>query len=192
MVPYRVKQQSIANTLVCFKIHVQRLNGKKLEISGDQQDSSMTPASNSHMSKLCLCRRAAIAPFLAAKEMGLDSFKWVLYGDDDTVFFVDGALDALDNLDYKMPYLLSDDVWFVEDDGKTSALSCVNCHLVTIQLNSCSTHLHLPSSIQVSCRLPFPFTVSFLTVAARPARLKPQVYLCLAILCCHCIIPLCT
>ena len=62
--------------------------------------------------------RAAIAPFLAAKEMGLDSFKWVLYGDDDTVFFIDGALDALQNLDYNMPYLLSDDVWFVEDDGK--------------------------------------------------------------------------
>ncbi len=50
--------------------------------------------------------------------MGLDSFKWVLYGDDDTVFFVDGALDMLENLDYNMPYLLSDDVWFVEDDGK--------------------------------------------------------------------------
>lgn len=63
--------------------------------------------------------RAAIAPFLAAKEMGLDSFKWLLYGDDDTVFFIDGALDALENLDYNMPYLLSDDVWFVEDDGKT-------------------------------------------------------------------------
>lgn len=65
------------------------------------------------------CYRAAIAPFLAAKEMGLESFKWVLYGDDDTVFFIDGALDALENLDYNMPYLLSDDVWFVEDDGET-------------------------------------------------------------------------
>ncbi|DBB15395.1 TPA: hypothetical protein ACH3X3_003627 [Trebouxia sp. C0006] len=62
--------------------------------------------------------RASIAPFLAAKEMGLDSFKWVLYGDDDTVFFVDGALDMLENLDYNMPYLLSDDVWFVEDDAQ--------------------------------------------------------------------------
>lgn len=62
--------------------------------------------------------RASIAPFLAAKEMGLDSFKWILYGDDDTVFFVDGALDMLENLDYNMPYLISDDVWFVEDDGK--------------------------------------------------------------------------
>ena len=53
--------------------------------------------------------------------MGLDSFKWVLYGDDDTVFFIDGALDALENLDYNMPYLLSDDVWFVEDDGEHCA-----------------------------------------------------------------------
>ena len=61
--------------------------------------------------------RASVAPFLAAKEMGLDSFKWILYGDDDTVFFIDGALKMLENLDHNMPYLLSDDVWFVEDDG---------------------------------------------------------------------------
>lgn len=61
--------------------------------------------------------RASVAPFLAANEMGLDSFKWVLYGDDDTVFFIDGALKMLENLDHNMPYLLSDDVWFVEDDG---------------------------------------------------------------------------
>lgn len=54
--------------------------------------------------------------------MGLDSFKWMFYGDDDTVFFIDGALDALENLDYNMPYLLSDDVWFVEDDGKPGSL----------------------------------------------------------------------
>ena len=77
-----------------------------------------------------MCRhcRASIAPFLAAKEMGLDSFKWVLYGDDDTVFFVDGALDMLENLDYNMPYLLSDDVWFVEDDGKRGLLPACRLH----------------------------------------------------------------
>ncbi len=60
--------------------------------------------------------------------MGLDSFKWVLYGDDDTVFFVDGALDMLENLDYNMPYLLSDDVWFVEDDGKHGFLLPCRMH----------------------------------------------------------------
>jgi len=60
--------------------------------------------------------------------MGLDSFKWVLYGDDDTVFFVDGALDMLENLDYNMPYLLSDDVWFVEDDGEHGLLLAYSMH----------------------------------------------------------------
>ena len=59
--------------------------------------------------------------------MGLDSFKWILYGDDDTVFFIDGALKMLENLDHNMPYLLSDDVWFVEDDGKQLSQSC--CYL---------------------------------------------------------------
>lgn len=76
-----------------------------------------------------LCR-ASVAPFLAAKEMGLDSFKWVLYGDDDTVFFIDGALKMLENLDHNMPYLLSDDVWFVEDDGELSHSSSVHAKML--------------------------------------------------------------
>ncbi len=69
--------------------------------------------------------------------MGLDSFKWVLYGDDDTVFFVDGALDMLENLDYNMPYLLSDDVWFVEDDGKHGLLLA---HIECMHPTPCTLH----------------------------------------------------
>lgn len=64
--------------------------------------------------------------------MGLDSFKWILYGDDDTVFFIDGALDMLEDLDYNMPYLLSDDVWFVEDDGKHRHTLLRHWYLITI------------------------------------------------------------
>ena len=75
--------------------------------------------------------------------MGLDSFKWVLYGDDDTVFFIDGALDALENLDYNMPYLLSDDVWFVEDDGKK--LECQPICLGEVFGKTCLQTCHLCS-----------------------------------------------
>ena len=79
--------------------------------------------------------------------MGLDSFKWILYGDDDTVFFVDGALDMLQDLDYNMPYLLSDDVWFVEDDGKHFAqldildclTSCLQSFAAALQQHSACT-----------------------------------------------------
>lgn len=35
--------------------------------------------------------RAAVVPFLAYKEVG-DTFKWLFYGDDDTVFFIDAAI----------------------------------------------------------------------------------------------------
>lgn len=35
------------------------------------------------------------------------SFKWMLYGDDDTFFFVDAVLEAVGGLDPEMPYFLT-------------------------------------------------------------------------------------
>ncbi|KAK9814466.1 hypothetical protein WJX72_006430 [[Myrmecia] bisecta] len=56
--------------------------------------------------------RAAITPFLAAKALGADSFKWLLSGDDDTVFFTDNVIKLLAPLDHNLPYILSDALWF--------------------------------------------------------------------------------
>ena len=50
--------------------------------------------------------RAAIVPFLAHKQLG-DTYKWLLYGDDDTVWFMDGVLDVLSDLDPDTPYFIS-------------------------------------------------------------------------------------
>lgn len=50
--------------------------------------------------------RAAIVPFLAHKQLG-DTYKWLLYGDDDTVWFMEGVLDFLADLDPDMPYFIS-------------------------------------------------------------------------------------
>lgn len=36
-----------------------------------------------------------------------DTYKWMLYGDDDTLFFVDGILDMLKDFDPDMPYFIS-------------------------------------------------------------------------------------
>ena len=47
-----------------------------------------------------------MAPFLAFQEYG-DSFKWVFYGDDDTVFFPDAALAVAEKLDHNLPIFLS-------------------------------------------------------------------------------------
>ena len=60
-----------------------------------------------------------MTPFLAAHLHGYDNFKWLLYGDDDTVFFIDNALDMLEGLDHNMPYFLTDHLWFPDQFGKT-------------------------------------------------------------------------
>lgn len=36
-----------------------------------------------------------------------DSYKWLLYGDDDTFFFLDAAMEVLQHLDPDMPYFLT-------------------------------------------------------------------------------------
>ena len=56
-----------------------------------------------------------MAPFIANNTAGIDSYKWILFGDDDTVFYVDNALRMLETLDHTMPYILSDHIWFPTD-----------------------------------------------------------------------------
>ncbi len=36
-----------------------------------------------------------------------ESYKWLLYGDDDTFFFLDAAMQVLQHLDPEMPYFLT-------------------------------------------------------------------------------------
>lgn len=36
-----------------------------------------------------------------------DTYTWLLYGDDDTLFFTDAVLGVLDGLDADMPYFLT-------------------------------------------------------------------------------------
>ena len=50
--------------------------------------------------------RAALAPFLAHKEFG-DTYKWLLYGDDDTQFFIDGALRLAQDFDPDLPWFIT-------------------------------------------------------------------------------------
>ena len=47
----------------------------------------------------------------------------MLFGDDDTVFYVDNVLRLLETLDHTMPYILSDHIWFPTDlESRFSAL----------------------------------------------------------------------
>ena len=54
-----------------------------------------------------------MAPFLANHSSAADSYKWMLYGDDDTVFYVDNVMRMLEGLDDTMPYFITDHIWFL-------------------------------------------------------------------------------
>ena len=44
--------------------------------------------------------------------IGPDNFKWMLFGDDDTVFLIDNVLQLLQHLDPSIPYYMTDHLWY--------------------------------------------------------------------------------
>ena len=44
----------------------------------------------------------------------------MLYGDDDTLFFVDAVLDLLLPFDPELPYAISDNIWFEANSAQAS------------------------------------------------------------------------
>ena len=61
-------------------------------------------------------QRAALVPFLAYKRLG-NTFKWLLYGDDDTVFFTEAALNLASKMDPELPYVITDNIWWSPSFG---------------------------------------------------------------------------
>lgn len=53
-----------------------------------------------------------MAPFIANVTADDYDYKWILYGDDDTVFNVDNVLRLVSGLNASQPYLLTDCLWF--------------------------------------------------------------------------------
>ena len=45
-------------------------------------------------------------PCAFGRQLG-DSFKWLFYTDDDTMFFLDAAINIVKDLDPNMPYFLT-------------------------------------------------------------------------------------
>ncbi|GLC47874.1 hypothetical protein PLESTB_000035100 [Pleodorina starrii] len=72
--------------------------------------------------------RAAMAPFLAHEHFG-ESYKWMLYGDDDTVFYMPAVKRLLAHLDPELPIALSDNLWFRARHPNLFAPRCLPCHL---------------------------------------------------------------
>lgn len=99
--------------------------------------------------------RAAMAPFLANQSVGADSYKWMLYGDDDTVFYLDNVLRMLEPLDHTTPYFITDHIWFLRslseevDDNRMhparSAPRCLPCNYQDpLQASSSSNEFNAP------------------------------------------------
>lgn len=82
-----------------------------------------------------------MAPFIANNTAGIDSYKWMLFGDDDTVFYVDNILRMLETLDHTMPYILSDHIWFPTDlESRVPPDFCVSCWSVLLLLLVTADH----------------------------------------------------
>ncbi|GLI68037.1 hypothetical protein VaNZ11_012360 [Volvox africanus] len=72
--------------------------------------------------------RAAMAPFLAHQYFG-ETYKWMLYGDDDTLFYMPAVKRMLAHLDPELPIAISDNLWFRARHPNLFAPRCLPCHL---------------------------------------------------------------
>ncbi len=53
-----------------------------------------------------------MTPFLANQSLGVDSYKWILFGEDDMVFFINNAMKLLEHLDHNLPCFLTDNIQY--------------------------------------------------------------------------------
>ncbi|GLC55948.1 hypothetical protein PLESTB_001048000 [Pleodorina starrii] len=72
--------------------------------------------------------RVALAPWLAHRALG-ESYKWLLYGDDDTFFFVENVKALLQEYDPDLPYIVTDALWHKRKRNLMEAPRCLPCHL---------------------------------------------------------------
>ncbi|KAL3131943.1 hypothetical protein ABBQ38_007639 [Trebouxia sp. C0009 RCD-2024] len=75
--------------------------------------------------------RAALVPYLAHASFG-DTYKWLLYGDDDTVWFMESVMKLLQDFDPDLPYFITDHMWWASSPGRAShpnpeAPRCLPC-----------------------------------------------------------------
>ncbi|KAG2491057.1 hypothetical protein HYH03_010503 [Edaphochlamys debaryana] len=80
--------------------------------------------------------RAAVTPFLAHKHFG-ETYKWMLYGDDDTLFYMPGVLKLLAHFDPNQPLAITDNLWYYSAHPTPYAPRCLPCgfNLSTIATN---------------------------------------------------------
>eukprot|EP00198_Chlamydomonas_reinhardtii_P009698 XP_001699035.1 predicted protein [Chlamydomonas reinhardtii] len=70
--------------------------------------------------------RAAVTPFLAHKHFG-ETYKWMLYGDDDTLFYMSGVIKLLEQFDPEQPLAITDNIWSQPNHTFTPRPACPFC-----------------------------------------------------------------
>ena len=63
--------------------------------------------------------RSALTPFMAHAHFLRTShqYKWMLYGDDDTLFFMPNVLRLLERLDHRVPLAITENLWCARWSG---------------------------------------------------------------------------
>lgn len=122
-----------------------------IPVSGDCSETRCNPILAHAMSIAAflsygdnLIFRAAMTPFLANQSLGVDSYKWILFGEDDTVFFISNAMKLLQHLDHNLPYLLTDNIQYPQQhiNGKVKLcliVSMLMCMCLSLQLKMFTT-----------------------------------------------------
>eukprot|EP00198_Chlamydomonas_reinhardtii_P006618 XP_001695954.1 predicted protein [Chlamydomonas reinhardtii] len=87
--------------------------------------------------------RAAVAPFAAYRHYG-DTFKWMLYGDDDTLFYLDALKHMLSEHDPQLPLAFSDNLWYDGRHPNPHAPRCLPCAMASEQLPTLAEVLSTP------------------------------------------------
>ncbi|KAK9917000.1 hypothetical protein WJX75_009748 [Coccomyxa subellipsoidea] len=74
--------------------------------------------------------RWALTPFLAHQALNGSSYKWLLFGGADTVFFPEAVLQMLEDFDPQVPYIITDNLWWGGQHGgpNKGAPRCLPCH----------------------------------------------------------------
>ncbi|GAX82109.1 hypothetical protein CEUSTIGMA_g9537.t1 [Chlamydomonas eustigma] len=70
--------------------------------------------------------RGAQAPFLAHKHFG-DTYKWMMYGDDDTLFFLPGVINLIRRFNDMEPLAVTDNLWLMKKHPNPMAPRCLPC-----------------------------------------------------------------
>lgn len=83
--------------------------------------------------------RMALTPFFA-HDAFQGEYEWILYGHDDTFFFVEGVLELLQDFDPSLPYVITDHFWWTDEPLEAAtdfyhpneyAPHCLPCHWTT-------------------------------------------------------------